>query len=404
MTDARPRICILGGGFGGLYTALRLSQLPWEGHTPPEIVLVDQRDRFLFAPFLYELVTEEMQTWEIAPPFVELLAESGVVFRQAEVTAIDFDRQKVMLNDQDRGSENLAFDQLVIALGGQTPLPNLPGLKDYGLSFRTLEDAYKLKQKLKLLEQSDTEKIRVAIVGGGYSGVELAAKLGDRLGTRGRIRIIERGQEILAMSPEFNRQQAQASLSAKGIWVDTETTVTAITATDVTLQFREQEDVIPVDLVLWTVGTTVSPLIRNLALPHNHQGQLKTNAQLQVEGKTNIFALGDGAEGRDANGQLIPTTAQGAFQQADYCAWNIWANLTGRPLLPCRYQPLGEMLALGTDGAVLSGLGIKLSGPAAVLARRLVYLYRFPTWKHQLTVGLNWLTRPLGDWLKNEPS
>lgn len=409
MTDARPRICILGGGFGGLYTALRLSQLPWEGHTPPEIVLVDQRDRFLFAPFLYELLTEEMQTWEIAPPFVELLAESGVIFRQAEVTAIDIANQKVQLkclnnSANETGEDNLPYDQLVIALGGQTPLPNLPGLKEYGVGFRTLEDAYKLKQKLKLLEQSDAEKIRIAIVGGGYSGVELAAKLGDRLEARGRIRIIERGKEILAMSPEFNRQQAQASLSTKGIWVDTETTVTAITATDVTLQFREQEDVIPVDLVLWTVGTTVSPLIRNLALPHNDQGQLKTNAQLQVEGKTNIFALGDGAQGQDASGQLIPATAQGAFQQADYCAWNIWANLTGRPLLPCRYQPLGEMLALGTDGAVLSGLGIKLSGPAALLARRLVYLYRFPTWQHQLTVGLNWLTRPLGDWLKNEPS
>lgn len=141
-----------------------------------------------------------MQTWEIAPPFVELLAESGVIFRQAEVTAIDFDHQKVLLNDQDKGTESLAFDQLVIALGGQTPLPNLPGLKDYGLGFRTLEDAYKLKQKLKSLEQADAEKIRIAIVGGGYSGVELAAKLGDRLGERGRIRIIERGKEILAMS------------------------------------------------------------------------------------------------------------------------------------------------------------------------------------------------------------
>ncbi|AIE74839.1 MULTISPECIES: NAD(P)/FAD-dependent oxidoreductase [unclassified Synechocystis] len=409
MTDVRPRICILGGGFGGLYTALRLSQLPWEGHTPPEIVLVDQRDRFLFAPFLYELVTEEMQTWEIAPPFGELLAESGVIFRQAEVTAIDIVRQQVQLKSPDNSghgtdSENLDYSQLVIALGGRTPLPNLPGLKDYGLGFRTLEDAYKLKQKLKVLEQSNTEKIRVAIVGGGYSGVELAAKLGDRLGTRGRIRIIERGKEILGLSPEFNRQQAQASLSAKGIWVDTETTVTAITSHDLTLKFRDQEDVIPVDLVLWTVGTEVAPLIGSLPLPHNDQGLLKTNAQLQVEGKANIFALGDGAECRDVSGQLIPPTAQGAFQQADYCAWNIWANLTGRPLLPCRYQPLGEMLALGIDSAVLNGLGIKLTGPAAVLARRLVYLYRFPTWQHQLTVGLNWLTRPLGNWLKNEPS
>jgi NADH dehydrogenase len=283
-------------------------------------------------------------------------------------------------------------------------LPNLPGLKDHAIGFRTLEDAYQLKQRLQVLEQSNAEKIRVAIVGGGYSGVELAAKLGDRLGTRGRIRIIERGEQILSLSPEFNRQQAQDILSTKGIWLDTETTVSAITAQDITLQFREQVDVIPVDLVLWTVGTEVSPLIKNLPLPHNDRGQIKTNPQLQAEGKISIFALGDGAECRDATGQLIPPTAQAAFQQADYCAWNIWANLTGRPLLPFRYQALGEMLALGTDDAALSGLGIKLSGPAAVLARRLVYLYRFPTWQHQLTVGFNWLTRPLLNLLKNEPS
>ncbi len=404
MTETRPRICILGGGFGGLYTALRLSQLPWEGQTPPEIVLVDQRDRFLFAPFLYELITEEMQTWEIAPPFVELLAESGVIFHQGEVTAIDIGNQQVSLNSPVNGPESLPYDQLVIALGGQTPLPNLPGLKDHAIGFRTLEDAYKLKQELKILEQSNAEKIRVAIVGGGYSGVELAAKLGDRLGTRGRIRIIERGEQILSLSPEFNRQQAQDILSAKGIWLDTETTVSAITDQNITLQFREQVDEIPVDLVLWTVGTEVSPLIKNLPLPHNDRGQIKTNPQLQAEGKNSIFALGDGAECRDATGQLIPSTAQAAFQQADYCAWNIWANLTGRPLLPFRYQALGEMLALGTDAAVLSGLGIKLSGPAAVLARRLVYLYRFPTWQHQLTVGFNWLTQPLLNLLKNEPS
>ncbi|MFN9175983.1 MAG: NAD(P)/FAD-dependent oxidoreductase [Synechocystis sp.] len=391
MTQPHPRICILGGGFGGLYTALRLSQFSWEGHTPPEIVLIDRQDRFLFAPFLYELLTEEMQTWEIAPPFVELLAETGVQFRQAEVTGIDPFQKSVQLNEL----ENLDYDYLVIAMGGKTPFPNVPGVKDHAIGFRTLEDAYRLKQWLKTLEQSETEKIRVAIVGGGYSGVELAGKLGDRLGDRGRIRIIERSDTILGTSPEYNRTSAQETLSEKGIWVDLETSVTAITADAITLQYREQIDTIPVDLVLWTVGTEVSPLIRDLPLAHGDRHLLKTTSHLLVEDQTTIFALGDVADCRDATGQIVLPTAQVAFQQADYCAWNIWASLTHRPLLPFRYQALGEMLSLGIDDAVLNGLGLKFSGPAAVLARRLVYLYRFPTWQHQLTVGFNWLAQPL---------
>ncbi|MGA1621658.1 MAG: NAD(P)/FAD-dependent oxidoreductase [Synechocystis sp.] len=391
MTQSRPRICILGGGFGGLYTALRLSQLSWEGQTLPEIVLIDRQDRFLFAPFLYELLTEEMQTWEIAPPFVELLADSGVQFKQAEVTGIDPASKTVQLDHQD----DCHYDYLIIAMGGRTPFPTVPGVKDHALGFRSLEDAYRIKQRLQHLEQSEAEKIRVAIVGGGYSGVELAGKLGDRLGERGRIRIIERSDTILGTSPEYNRASAQEKLSEKGIWVDLETTVTAVTADEITLQYRDQIDTIPVDLVLWTVGTEVSPLIRELPLPHGDRQLLKTTAQLLVEGQQTIFALGDVADCRDATGQMVPPTAQVAFQQADYCAWNVWASLTDRPLLPFRYQALGEMLSLGIDDAVLNGLGIKFAGPAAVLARRLVYLYRFPTWSHQLTVGFNWLAQPL---------
>lgn len=391
MTQSRPRICILGGGFGGLYTALRLSQLSWQGQSLPDIVLVDRQDRFLFAPFLYELLTEEMQTWEIAPPFVELLADTGVRFQQAEVTGIDTEKRVVKL----AAAADLPYDYLVIAMGGKTPFPDVPGVKDHTLGFRTLKDVYAIKQRLQTLEQSETDKIRVAIVGGGYSGVELAGKLADRLEERGRIRIIERSNTILGASPEYNRRAAQERLSAKGIWVDLETTVAAVTADTLTLQYRDQEDTIPVDLTLWTAGTEVAPLIRDLPLPHGDRHLLKTNAHLCVEGQSAIFALGDVADCRDATGQIVPPTAQAAFQQADYCAWNVWASLTDRPQLPFRYQALGEMISLGIDDAALSGLGIKLSGPAAVLARRLVYLYRFPTWHHQLTVGANWLAQPL---------
>ncbi|BAU04249.1 NAD(P)/FAD-dependent oxidoreductase [Fischerella sp. NIES-3754] len=391
MSEHKTRICILGGGFGGLYTALRLSQLPWESLPKPEIVLVDQSDRFVFSPLLYELLTGELQTWEIAPPFEELLTDTGVRFYQAAVSGIDTQQRRVYLQD---GPE-IGYDHLVLALGGETPLDIVPGATCYAYPFRTVTDVYRLEERLRVLEESDTDKIRVAIVGGGYSGVELACKLADRLGSRGRFRLIELTDQILRTSPEFNREAARKALEERGIFIDLETRVEAIAQDTISLEYKGQVDNIPVDLVIWTVGIRVSPVVRNLPLKQNQRGQITTTQTLQVLDHPEIFALGDLAECRDAEGQLVPATAQAAFQQADYAAWNIWANLTHRPQIPFRYQYLGEMMALGTDNATLTGLGIKLEGSLAYVARRLAYLYRMPTLDHKLKVGFNWLARPI---------
>lgn len=391
MTEPSKRICILGGGFGGLHTALRLSELPWDNGIKPEIVLIDKSDRFVFSPLLYELVTGEMQTWEIAPPFEELLANTGVRFLQACVTGIDIETQQVMLGDR----PSLSYDKLVIALGGQTPLDAVPGEKNRVLPFRSLEDAYQLKERLRQLEHSNADKIRVAVVGGGYSGVEIACKLADRLGERGRLRLIELGESILSASPSFNRESAKKALEEKHIWLDLETEVETIGEDTISLRYKGQVDTIPVDLVLWTVGTRMSELIKNLPLKHGDRGLLSTNSFLQAIDRPDIYALGDLADCRDATGQKVPPTAQVAFQQADYCAWNLWASLSDRPLLPFRYQPLGEMMTLGVDNATISGLGMNLDGMLAYLGRRSIYLYRLPTLKHQLAVGFNWIAQPL---------
>jgi NADH dehydrogenase len=391
MTEATKRICILGGGFAGLYTALRLSELPWENPNKPEMVLIDKNDRFVFSPLLYELVTEEMQSWEVSPSFAEILADTGVIFHQSCVTGIDIPSMQIQLDN----SPNLSFDKLVIALGGTTPIDIISGVKEYAIPFRTLQDAYRLQQQLRILEQAHRDKIRVAVVGGGYSGVELACKLADRLGSRGRIRLVERGDEILGNSSEFNRQTAKKTLEDKGVWTDLETEVSAVTPNSISLLYKGKVDTIPTELVLWTVGNKVSEVVKDLPLQQNRQGMLVTNTMLQVTDQKDIFALGDIAECRDANEQILPATAQVAFQQSDYCAWNIWASLTSRPMLPFRYQPLGEMLSLGKDSATIAGLGIKIDGTLGYLLRRLVYLYRLPTLKHQVTVGLNWITTPL---------
>lgn len=391
MTEKPTRICILGGGFGGLYTALRLSQLPWEESERPEIVLVDQSDRFLFSPLLYELLTGELQTWEIAPPFTEILSTTGVRFCQGIVAGIDINERRVQLQD----APEISYDRLVLALGGETPLDLVPGATSYASPFRTIGDAYRLEERIRVLEESPADKIRVAIVGAGYSGVELACKLADRLGERGRFRLIEISDQILRTSPEFNREAANKALSARGVWLDLETKVEVVESDAIALEYKNQVDTIPVDLVIWTVGTRVAPVVQTLPLKQNKRGQLITAPTLQVIDRPEIFALGDLADSHDAEGQQVPTTAQSAFQQADYAGWNIWASLTNRPLLPFRYQHLGEVMTLGTDNATFTGLGIKLDGALAYIARRLAYLYRMPTLDHQLKVGLNWITRPI---------
>jgi demethylphylloquinone reductase len=391
----QPRICILGGGFGGLYTALRLSQLPFTKPQKPEIILVDRSDRFLFSPLLYEILTGELQTWEIAPPFEELLKDTGIRFYQGAVSTIDLAEKRVELQN----GQEIICDRLVLALGGETPLDLVSGVSDHAFPFRTISDAYRLEERLRILETSNADKIRIAVVGAGYCGVELACKLSDRLGERGRLRLIEQSDSILRSSPDFNREAATKALEKRQVWIDLETTIDAIESDTISLLYKGQLDILPVDAVLWTVGMTIAPAVRALPLKQNQRGQLIVEPTLQIVDHPTIFALGDISECVDGNGQKVPPSAQAAYQQADYTAWNIWASLTDRPLLPFRYQPLGEMLTLGVDNATFAGLGIKLDGQMAHVARRLAYLYRMPTLDHQIKVGFNWIARPIQEML-----
>lgn len=392
-----PRICILGGGFGGLYTALRLHQLIWEPGQKPEITLVDRQTNFLFTPLLYELITGEMQSWEIAPPFAELLKGTDIRFVQGSVKKVAADadlsqqvQKSVTLED---GTE-IPYDRLVLALGCETPSDLVSGVIENAIPFRSLDDAYRLDAKLRVLEASSIERIRIAIVGAGYTGVEVACKLADRLKERGRIRLIQSRDTILPSAKQFNRNAALKALEQRGIWVDLETNVSEITADSIGLTYKDKTDIIPVEIVMWTVGNQVSPAINHFGLPLNAQGKITVSDTLQVTDNPEIFALGDAAAILN-DGQIIPTTAQVAFQQSDFVAWNVWSSLTDRPLLPFRYTDLGEMMILGDDNAVLSSFGIQFDGPLAYLTRRLVYLYRLPTLEHQLKVGFNWLTQPL---------
>ncbi len=394
------RICILGGGFGGLYTALNLSRLPWA--ETPEIILVDRSDRFLFTPLLYELITNELQTWEIAPRFLDVLGGTGVQFIQGTVSKVDVVTQQVQVSVSNQPT-SVTYDYLVLAIGGETKLDLVPGALEYAIPFRTLADAERLKAKLTNLEGVGQEKIRVCIAGGGSSGVEIACKIADRLKEKGRVRLVERSGSILADSPATNRAAAERAILTRGIWTDLSTSVSAITDTEVTLDYSSGSDTLPVDIMMWTVGNSLSKVAYNLPLPHNSTTKkILTEPTLQVREHPKIFAIGDLAECLDADLQLVPATAQAALQQAQYCAWNIWASVTNHPLKEFRYLPLGEFVSLGTDSATLALFNqFGLEGPTAYVFRRIAYLMRMPTWQHQLKVGFNWLSQPVLDLIAN---
>ena len=394
------RICILGGGFGGLYTALSLARLPWA--VSPEIILVDKSDRFVFTPFLYELVTGEMQEWEVAPTFAELLVDTGIQFVQALVTNIDFVTKQVEVNMGQRST--IAYDRLVLAIGGETPMDLVDGAAEYAIPFRNLNDFYRLNSKLELLEASSRDKIRVCIAGGGSSGVELACKIADRLQTtakdRGRVRLVDRNPQILANSTDANRKVAELALSQRGVWTDINTRVSQISEGAITLDYADGKDTLPFDLLLWTVGSAFSKMLQNLPVEHNRQGVIATESTLQVKGYADVFAIGDLAS-IDNHSDLLPATAQVAFQQSQYCAWNIWASLNQKPLVNFSYIPLGEFISLGIDGAVASILGkFSIDGLPAHAMRRFAYLLRMPTLQHQWKLGTHWLTKPLVEILR----
>ncbi|KAL2504684.1 NAD(P)H dehydrogenase C1 [Abeliophyllum distichum] len=440
--NKRPRVCILGGGFGGLYTALSLESLVWPDDKKPQVVLVDQSERFVFKPLLYELLSGEVDEWEIAPRFSDLLGNTGVQFFKDRVKCLH-PSDHIGMNESVAGSGGVVhlesgllieYDWLVLALGAEAKLDLVPGAVEYALPFSTLEDAHKVNEKLRALERNYFGKdfpIRVAVVGCGYSGVELAATISERLQHRGVVQAVNVGKTILPNAPPGNRESALKVLSSRKVQLLLGYVVRCIrkdgeygtshelrnveslnNATDIrspeslVLELQPaqrglQSQNVEVDLVLWTVGTKpqlslLEPNDKPNRLPLNARGQAEIDETLRVRGHPRVFAVGDSCALRDGHGNLLPATAQVVLQQADFVGWNLWAAINGRPLLPFRFQNVGEMMTLGRYDAAVSPSfleGITLRGPIGHTARKFACLTRFPTDEHRLKVGISWLTK-----------
>jgi demethylphylloquinone reductase len=376
------RVCILGGGFAGLYTALYLDHLYRFHRKKPKIILIDRCDRFLFTPLLYERITGELQPWEIAPSFKKLLENTEIQFYQETVRGVDLGIRQIRL----QSSNVLSYDYLVLAVGRETSAQIVNETTDHVYPFRTLDDAERLNERLQELENSDGTKIRIAIAGGGPSGVELAGKIADRLQDRGKICLLNRGDQLLKNFSKYSQNTAYQSLVSRGVLVKLNTVIEALDTHQITVVHPDQIKNIPVDLVIGTIGTQPRKWLLELDCQHDSLGKLFTKPTLQLANYPEVFALGDLAHIRNGKEQ-IPATAQAAFQQASCTARNLQAAISGKPLRSFHYLHLGEMLALGVNNGIVSSFGINLTGGIAAFIRQWVYiLLRMPTIRHRFQI------------------
>lgn len=425
---------ILGGGFTGLFTALHLSHQ----HYPRSVVLIDQHDRFCFKPLLYEYFSGEMDAKQVVPRYEELLQHSGVIFVEGNVQSIDLQQRQVQLASGDR----YGYSNLVLALGSVTGYFGVKGAKENALSFRTQEDAIALDRRLRDCLQraiqlpdpaSRRALLTLAIVGGGPSGVEMAATLADFVpqwyaamgGNPAEVRVvlINHGELLEGDVNSQLRATAEQALQERAVPVDViiGAKVTAIDPDRLEYQRQGQPETLAAGTIVWTAGTNTHPLIKALPLSEKHRdkhGRLSVTPALQLPDFPEVFAGGDCAidlqpepSGGDAyeaaetqadqstnaethypDPKPLPPTAQVAYQQGAAIAYNLTALALGYALKPARVSLRGTLLKLGLENSAVNLFdAIEITGEVGHLIRQGTYLELLPTPIHNFKATTEWL-------------
>ena len=396
MAPAALKILIIGGGFGGLFSALELAGTG-------EVTLVSDEDHFLFKPMLYEYLSGEVDAWHIAPDCKELLDER-VRFVRGVVTTIDLEARAVTVAER---AESISYDVLVLALGGVTNFAGVEGAEQYALPFRKLVDANHLRRRMTealdrvqpdAAPQDARSALTFAVVGGGASGVELSTKMADllqdalrRRALQGepRVLVIEMTDHVVPGMGEEIRKFVEQALFESRVEVHTQTRVVRVAPNSIRLEHNHEQTEVATAAVVWVAGVRVNPLVEQLEIEKDRRGLIVVEPTLQVRGHENIFALGDIAFYKD----VVPTlagTAQLAFQQSSLLASNVRRFIEGRELKSRHFVELGEAVSLGTERAAVLSAGKVISGPLARQARFALYTQRLPTWHHRLRVGASW--------------
>jgi NADH:ubiquinone reductase (H+-translocating) len=398
----KTRIVILGGGFGGVYTARHLEQL-CKRRPDVEIVLVSRDNFLLVTPLLFEVCSGTLDLRHCAFPVRAFLRTTR--FAEGTVQSIDLERRTVRVASARRTSE-LAYDQLVLALGALTNQHMIPGSEN-AFTFKTLADALLLRNHMiERFERADEEAdagrkralLTFVIIGGGLVGVELFGELTAFVDaitplyphvSREEVRciLLQGGERIM---PEMDARLADYGVRVlrgrPGADIRTHAAVRSIEPGKVHLP----DETIEAETIVLAAGIVPNPVVANLPVEKDSRGHIVVEGTMRCKSHPEVWALGDCACIPSPEGKPYPNLAQHALREAKTLASNIHAVLEGQPPRPFVYDTLGMMGSLGHGKAFGQLLRVRVHGVLAWFVRRTYYLLQMPGWSRRLRIVTDW--------------
>lgn len=396
------RVLILGGGFGGFYTALRLGER-LKSYAGTSVLLVARDNFFTFQPLVPDVISGNTEVRHIAIPLRRHLHRAGVNFLRAEVEGIDLENRIVQTS---RGP--LEYELLVIALGGQPAYFGVEGAEEHSLRLWDIRDGLRMRnavigrfEEAAALRPDDYPPglLTFAVVGGGYSGVEAAGQIHNLIhkGIRPDYPWVDYGQVRLVLAeglpeilPEIDpalREVGRRRLTNLGIEVHTGDFVSEVSPEGLSFQSGE---FIPARTVLWSAGGRGSEVLESMTAEKDKMNRIVVNERLQLPGHEGVWALGDAASAPGPDGNPVPPTAQGAVQESEVVAHNVYASLTEGEPREFEYRPLGQLIEIGGAFALSEVMGWKLSGTLGHALERAVHLQRLTDRQKRVRVLMDW--------------
>ena len=392
----RPRVVIVGAGFGGLSAAKQLARAPFD------VTIIDRHNYHLFQPLLYQVATAGLSPGDIASPI------RGILRRQknahvilAKVSGVDTFRKQVIAEGR-----RIPFDHLIIATGAEHAYFG-HDWSSYAPGLKTIDDATYLRRRILLaFERAEAEPdpderrslLNFVVVGGGPTGVEMAGAIAE-LAKRAlasdfrsidprcaRIILIEAGPRLLAPFDPALSEAARRSLEQLGVEVCLGTGVTDCDCSGVSLG----EERLPTRTIIWAAGVKASPAAAWLGVESDRVGRVKVQSDLSVPGHPDIFVIGDAAAVAGADGKPLPGVAPVAKQQGWYVANLLMARAEGRSLPPFHYRDFGAMATIGRKQAVAQLAALKITGLTAWLLWCVAHIYFLIGFRNRLAVATNW--------------
>ncbi|HZF32691.1 MAG TPA: NAD(P)/FAD-dependent oxidoreductase [Candidatus Angelobacter sp.] len=399
--DTRPRVVIVGAGFGGLVAARALRKVA------AKVTVIDRRNYHLFQPLLYQVATAGLSPADIASPIRGILRDqANAEVLMARVTGVDRARREVMIDGSER---RIPYDYLIIAAGARHAYFGHDEWEDVAPGLKKIDDATAIRHRILVaFEKAETtadpeERRRLltfVIVGGGPTGVEMAGAIAELAKmtlvkdfrtidpASARVILVEGGPRVLLAFPEDLSAKARHSLEKLGVEVLTNTPVELCDAGGVVSAGMRIE----ARTILWAAGVQAAPAAKWLQADKDRAGRVKVNPDLTVPGEPDIFVIGDNATVVQANGQPVPGVAPAAKQMGQHVARVIAGRIAGKPVAtPFRYRNYGNFATIGRHAAVADFGWLKLSGYPAWLLWGAAHIYFLIGFRNRLAVMLDWL-------------